>query len=253
MLGAPVKDSKSNNVIGQDRPEAEPKNNIPQFLQHYTFIECLPGIFKDDKLIPYSQQLNSKGSGHGNLDVAYLGACNYSDHQYTNSFSASYPRLIFSSRILLERNDYYANESLINYGSFMEPSEHRSYCSILPDEIQTQKVDVSNYREFCFKNPIEVSKYLVEIWIHPTKKDEVIAYLRDQKVDSKLIDKIVTYENYPTPEQHLADMKAREIAKNKTVGGKTSYAANPNLLLAVQQTSSATAANVVSTASPTPK
>ncbi len=108
--------------------------------------------------------------------------------------------LIFSTALLNERTDYHGSYSL-NYGAI-------SSSSIFEWDVKNRNLNLKDLREICFENPIDLSKYLVEIWVHPTKKDAVLDELK-HKVSPAWLRTIVSYEFYPPIEQYLADIKAR--------------------------------------------
>lgn len=182
--------------------------NAVYYLQHKTKIEYLPAIIKSGFLIPRSQQKNPNNYMGGLGEVTYLkpyvydpgedtieilsgSYCNLTSIGGKKSGDLSNALLLFDVKLLSDRNDYYGNTNWLNYGKKVD-------ASFLPEQIKDpKKTPIKKLKEICFSNPIDLSKYLTQIWIHPTKRDEVIQSLRNENIEEAWINMISAYEFHP--------------------------------------------------------
>ena len=226
------------------------------YLEHKTKIEYLPEILQSGFLIPRSQLSNPHVFMGGDGDVTYLttykiwGEANkYPCGENTiHDFSCSqigmppsidgktwygHPAsldwyggdkecalLLFDVKLLNDRRDYYANYEL-HYG--VKDNE-----SLTPELLtDTKLTPIDEISEICFKNPIDLSSYLKEIWVYPTEKDKVIDFLQKSRVSKSWVDKISAYEFFPKIEYEVREnscvLKITPINKNGNFKDRNQY------------------------------
>ena len=179
------------------------------FLQHETKAQYLPAILKSRFLIPRKQQTNANYGFGGNSSVSYLAP--YRDFYRLIPDLSQIPTagtlthggkgcpfntplrisvlLLFSMQLLNDDDNYYANDGW-KYGV-------ESWRTAKAFKTGDVIIEAGELWEICFKNPINLAKYLVEIWVHPDHENWLRSLLQSNKVDSYWQKKIVAYEFFP--------------------------------------------------------
>lgn len=207
--GVTMEQFKLQKKFGSDLPELSGAeracyNQDVYFLQHHTKIEYLIEISESGFLVPRKQQSEPKRFMGGNGLVAYMAPYRYRNNAETTveAFSTSYGiiqgqesgdlggvNLLFSVNVLEELDGYYANRSLLKRGE-------KTKSSTLSEQIKgSSYVSIGAYEEICFPHPIELSKYLIEAWVHPFKMDAVNKMFEEAGIQPAF--KISAYAYHP--------------------------------------------------------
>jgi len=176
------------------------------YLQHATLADYLPEIFESGFLIPRNQQKNPHGymAMMGEGSVTYLqpyqyqanlsqtvaslsGSVGYSDGIESGDLCGAL--LLFSVKLLDECSEYYGNHGWIDYGA-------KTSRSTLAENMRANSYEnISQYGEICFEKPIDLSKYLIDTWIHPLVKEDVVKTFENAGIEPKF--NISAYAYHP--------------------------------------------------------
>lgn len=180
------------------------------YLQHVTTAGYIPDILKSGVLLPRSMQKQPHehlGYNFSNKGVVYLqpykgNAANSPIFKDPNAarqcdfFVEPFKEedtdviLIFSVKLLIEQNNYYANTDWQHYGK--KHSHSASASAVQLDPGNTLKAA----GEVCFNNGIDLSKFLVEIWVSPKRHAQVVKSVTDAGLTAWL-PKVVAQEFHP--------------------------------------------------------
>lgn len=199
------------------------------YLKHKTKLSFLSSILKSGELLPRSKQEipnafmcgapgysffmpysdETKGGKKKKSTIEGLSSSYSSMNGYENG-DLSCVELIFDLRMLNDYLNYHGNPGWMSRGAIVHDTKF---------PFPTISVDFLKHvinGEICFSDPIDLSKYLLEIWVHPRKKDALIQQLKDDKIGSKWLDKIIARDCHPSPDEVLSSLVARREPKPDT-------------------------------------
>ena len=170
-----------NKLLGQAPPEGELTRNAKQLglkgFKHYTKYKDLGTILRNGAL-KSSLRMGRQGNGDPSKVYMspYVNRFNPNDNKLIENFSSSYSimngvyrgdltraYLVFKPS-LLERDDYHFTPYIF-YGNFA-PND-----SVLKNQILSKIIIEGG--EMVFSNQVSLHDYLEEIWVHPSKVEEV--------------------------------------------------------------------------------
>lgn len=199
------------------------------YLQHKTKLSFLSEILKSGQLLPRSQQekpntymcgcpgysflmpySDETKSGKKTVSTIETLSSSYSCIKGRQSGNLDCVTLMFDLRILQTYSSYHGNSDWITRGEITEKTKYP-----LP-AVDVEFLKYVRRGEICFPEPIDLSQYLLEIWVAPTRKDELILSLKEAQVEEKWLNKIKEKAHHPSPRELIHSLSSTRDPKPET-------------------------------------